>query len=224
VCQYVILNGHNRKGLRWGISAGALALSSYFWWRMKGHAGIAEEHGPMENVQSISLTLGALMFWVQGWKTSDPGAKRAFALAGLGYFTILVLEFDVRPFKIAWLTLLLSGPIRNMWLAAAWVYVLIRAAKDLRKVIQQGVEWARSVIGPVLALSAAFWIAGAAFEDLKLYSPREDQFMEELMENNAALLMLWAAIEIALDARAKRRQGPIAVQAAPDGRSDLLRE
>src|SRR3954470_10775112 len=82
----------------------------------------------------------------------------------------------------------------------------VRGAKDFRRLIQEGVAWARSVTGPVLALSAAFWIAGAAFEDMKLFSRLENQFMEELMETNAALLMLWAAGETALEARVKRRQ------------------
>ena len=197
-----MLNGENRKGRRWGIGIGCLVLSTFFWCAVKGDGAIAEEHGTMENLQAICLATGVLLLWVQAWKASDL-TKQALALAGLGYFTMLLLEFDVRPFKVAWLTEFLSGPIRNLWLGAAWVCCLGWAAKDLSKIMHQARAWARGATGAVLTASAIFWIAGSVFEDLKLCSHKENLFIEELMETNAALLMLWAALEITMDAPGK---------------------
>ena len=189
------MNRHATTWFRFGMIAGCVAVSFLFSWRIKTDTSIAEEHGLMENWQAICLFVGVLAFWLEARKRTA-AARYALILAGLGYFTMMLLEFDVRPFKIPWLTRVFSGPVRNAWLGAAWLYFLLKAAKQWRALLNQGWAWLRSAAGILLCLAGLFWIAGAAIEHVYSLSRDRNFFLEELMETNAALLMLWGAVEI----------------------------
>jgi hypothetical protein len=192
-----------RTWLRFGMAAGCAVVSLWFCWRITVDTGIAEEHGTMENLQAVCLLAGALTLWLEARRRSA-AARRALILAGLGYFTMLLLEFDVRPFEIPWLTRLFGGPLRNAWLGAVWLYFLTGAAKQWRHILDQGLAWLRSIAGILLCLAGVLWMAGAAIEDVQSLLRGGNHFAEELMETNAVLLMLWAAVEISIGPRRQR--------------------
>jgi hypothetical protein len=150
----------------------------------------------LENIQALCLIVGAFVLWLQARAATDDSTKHALALASLGYITMFLLEFDVRPFKIPALTWLLNGPVRNLWLGGLWLYFLGRAARTWRRVLEKGISWLQSTAGAVMTLSALCWIAGAAVDRLKPYSSLHNFFAEEFTETQAALLMLWGAAEL----------------------------
>lgn len=155
----------------------------------------------MENIQALCLLGGGVILWARARASGDVAAKYGLELASLGFITMFLLEYDVRPFGIAPLTWLLNGAIRNIWLAAIWVYCIARAARNWPQVFEQRKIWFRSLAAPLLGLSALFWLGGAVVDRLKPYSGSENMFAEEFLETQAALLMLWGAAELILDSR-----------------------
>lgn len=183
-----------RTGLIVTTGALLLALLTLFWCAVaKVDLTIAREHGPMENFQAVALLLGTLTFGLLAMRT-DVARERWFcAAACLLYFTFLLLEFDVRPFERPLLTFLLNGPVRNVVLLGAWIYILVRAYRNKGQVISFVWSWLRSPSGVLLILSGLCWLGGAVAEKVPFMSG--SQFTEELFEVHACLLMLVAALQ-----------------------------
>src|SRR5688500_4643779 len=90
----------------------AVVVSSGVWiYLAKRFPGISGEHGAMETVQVTCLLAGVVILLAGRRGTHEPGLRLLSAAAALLYFTMALLEFDVRPFKIAWLTQLFNGPV-----------------------------------------------------------------------------------------------------------------
>jgi hypothetical protein len=175
----------------------ALVVSSAAWVSLvKSFPGIAREHGPMENLQTACLLIGVILFMVAARIVRDPAGRLTLIGVSLFYFTLLLLEFDVRPFRIAALTLLLNGAIRNAIMLTLWLLLLAALFKQRAKVLPVIRSWLASSSGVLLMVSGVFWAAGRLAEELHLFAlNRHNIFAEELMENQAAIIMLFAAIE-----------------------------
>ena len=175
----------------------ALAVTSVIWVSLaKTQPEIAQEHGPMENLQTGCLLLGVILFLAGGRGTADAGVRVTFMGMALFYFTLLLLEFDVRPFKIAALTFLLNGAVRNALLGMLWLALSLAAFKHRAKVLRAGRSWITTSPGVLLIAAGVFWAAGRLAEELHLFAGRHlNTFAEELMENQAAIIMLFAAFE-----------------------------
>jgi hypothetical protein len=174
-----------------------LAIFSALWlWLSTTTAGanIFVEHGPMENFQAICIALGFLIYLRQ--IPSSPPAQRLLICAlALFYLTFVVVEFDTR--ELGWRTaaLVLNGAVRNAWLAALWILLCLWGLRRRRTLVPTGWRWFWSPSGWLLMASGVFWIVAGSVDKLKVFSPpARNLLVEELLETNAALLMLVAAV------------------------------
>jgi hypothetical protein len=174
-----------------------VVLISVYWLSRRSEQGIAREHGPMENFQVVCLSLAVLVLWTHAWRIGEAGARWFAGLGGLGCFTMLLLELDVRPFGINALTFWLNGMVRNLWVGALWVGGVVLAWKHRARIAAYFCAWIFTPAPIVFAASASFWAAGAILEKLHFDSRADEFFWEELMEVNGAWLMLWAVGEMA---------------------------
>jgi hypothetical protein len=174
----------------------AVMVSSLFWVGLaKKYPGVSREHGPMENVQAVCLLIGVVMFAARARVVRDSGLRLTLLGVSLFYLTMLLLEFDVRPFKVPILTLLLNGPVRNAAMGLLWLLLFVALFKRRAKVLPAVRCWITSSSGLLFMGSGVFWVAGRAAEELHLFTSQQNIFAEELMENSAAIIMLFAAIE-----------------------------
>ena len=151
------------------------------------------EHGPLENFQAITLAIAALALAVAATKCS--GASRIFALGlSLFCFVFLMLEFDTRAFNNTLLRRLTNGTPRNIWLGtlvAIYAFAFWRHRMELLPLFGR---WLSDRAGLLMLLSGGFWIAGAIFEHGRFFSaPETTLILEEVVEVDAALFMVWSA-------------------------------
>ena len=186
----------------------ALLIASFFFWFWLRHLDpeIFREHGPMENFQVGCLAVG-IFFLARAMRGASSGPQRLF-LGGLIllYTTFLLLEFDVREFKIPWLTALLGGTVRNIWVSALWVLSFVLFLRHARSTWAAFVAWFRTAAGVLLLIAGLFWASGWLIDHLKLFGSWE-RMMEELMEANAAPLMVISAILTFRSPRVRTRSG-----------------
>jgi hypothetical protein len=177
-----------------GMAVVLALFSAFWWWLSTKNPRIFVEHGPMENFQAICITLGLLIFLWQMYAVAAPG-RIVFAGLALFYGTFVVVEFDTRELGWRAAAVLLNGPIRDAWLAALWILLGIWAFRYRRDLIPIGRAWLSSATGLFLGAAGLFWIAAGIVDKLKLLgSPSRNLLGEELLETNAALLMLLAAV------------------------------
>jgi hypothetical protein len=179
-------------------TVGLVVFSALWLWLSTTPAGanIFVEHGPMENFQAICIGLGFLLYLGQ-IRSSQPPHRLLVAALAVFYLTFVVVEFDTR--ELGWRTaaVVLNGPVRNIWLVALWAAICVWALRHRRIVLPTGWRWLGSPSGLLLMGSGVFWIVAGAVDKLKLFSPpARNLLVEELLETNAALLMVVAAIAI----------------------------
>ena len=179
------------------ILAVALVILSVAWISLAGRVPeIAREHGPMENLQTGCLLAGIVLLIASARAANETTARLIGLGAALFYFTLLLLEFDVRPFKIPFLTLLLNGAVRNAFVGVLWLWLLHALFKHRTRALPAIRGWLASPPGVLLMAAGFFWVAGRGAEELHLFSGKHlNIFAEELMENHAAIIMLVAACE-----------------------------
>jgi hypothetical protein len=175
-------------------AGGIFALTVSLLVAGQGATGIAREHGPMENIQA-GLLLGALLAlgW-QAWRERSTELRIMRAVMAWGYFVFLVLEFDVRPFQVKWLDVLLNGAPRNVLLLLGSVALLGWARGNIPGVVAAFVSWLSSFSAMLLVAAAIFWVTGAIIEHWAPMPKSTATFFEELMETNAAWLMMLAVV------------------------------
>jgi len=111
------------------------------------------------------------------------------------YGTLLVLEVDLREFDLPRINRLLNGKVRNVWLGGLWALGLVLFLRDARNVWSIFLRWLPTRACSLLLMAGALWFAGALFDKLKPFSNQDTDLMaEELVETNAALLMLVFAV------------------------------
>ena len=180
------------------VMTAVLALFSAAWlWLGTKRPGIFVEHGPMENFQAICITLG-LLFLV--WQMFQVESAPRIIAAGVAllYATFLIVEFDTRELGWRAAAAVLNGPVRNTWLAILWVALAIWALRYRVFLVATLRQWVWSAAGLFLVAAGLFWVAGGIVDKLKLLGSGPRNLLgEELLETNAALLMLLAAIAAA---------------------------
>lgn len=177
-----------------GIAVVLVLFSALWLWFSTKTSGLFVEHGPMENFQALCIAFGFVLFL---WQLSaqPPPQRVLFSGLALFYATFLVVEFDTRELGWGAAATALNGPVRNAWLAALWVLLCVWAFRHRRALFQIVRQWLGSPAGLLLMASGAFWLAGGIVDKLKLLGASSQNLLaEELLETNAALLMLLAAV------------------------------
>lgn len=174
-----------------------MAVSCAFWFWLQQHdPQIFREHGPMENFQAASLLVG-ILFLLRVVHSSRSSPSRRVFLGGLIllYSTLILLEFDVRHFHISWLSWLLSGTVRNAWVGGVWLGAFVLFLRHRRGAWAEFLAWLSTPAAALLLLAGVFWASGWLVDQLKFFPALQQNMMaEELMEANAAPLMLASAI------------------------------
>ena len=150
----------------------------------------------MENFQAANLVVG-ILFLARAVRNSASHSDRRLFLGGLiiFYSTLALLEFDVREFHISWLTWLLNGGPRNVWLACVWLGAFGLFLRRARTTWMEFLAWLYRPSAALLLLAGSFWAVGWLIDHLKFFSTFDQNLMaEELMEAIAAPLMLASAI------------------------------
>ena len=150
------------------------------------------ENGPMENFQALFLAMTALVFIAAAYR-ADVSARKIF-LSSLVLFagSILVLEVDFRQMNAPLLNKIMNGRIRDTLLGTLWLVLLLFALPHFAKVWSDFVGWLRTRAGALMVLAGGFWTTSALID--KSLVGEKSLFHEELMEVNATMLMLWAAV------------------------------
>ena len=175
-------------------AGGMLVLTAFCLLGSKDAWEFAREHGPMENLQAAFLLVAVVVLVCQVQNEKASATRILRALMAWGYFIFLLREYDVRPFEVKWLTVLLSGVVRNTWVALGSLLLAVWAFRELRGVIAAARSWLTTFPATLLAASAVFWVLGAVMESFGSLGEATSMFLEELMETNGAWLMLLAAM------------------------------
>jgi hypothetical protein len=175
-------------------AGGVVALTASFLVASRGGYQIAREHGPMENIQAGFLLGALLLLGWQAWREKTAGVRIMRAMMAWGYFAFLILEFDVRPFEVKWLNVLLNGAPRNLLLILGSVTIASWAARHLSGVVAGFATWLSTFSATLLVVSAALWFTGAIIEHWGSLPKPTATFFEELLETNATWLMMLATV------------------------------
>ncbi|MGH8527120.1 MAG: hypothetical protein ACREXY_23820 [Gammaproteobacteria bacterium] len=173
-----------------------LVIATLLWlWAAAVHPKIYVENGPMENFQVGCLGVGGVLFVWRAWLVDERAARVLFAALALFYVTFLIREFDTRKFDVPIVTSVLSGTVRNVWLGGLWVVAGYFIYRSRGSVAPFGRRWLATPGGRLLLLAGVFWVLGAGVDKAELFGSKpRDMLAEELLEVNAALLMLISAI------------------------------
>jgi hypothetical protein len=177
------------------LAVGVLMVGQTLLWFFLWSRGltVAEEHGPMEITQAALLGVGLLLLGRSAW-VAGPGPQRVLHCGlMLLYGTFLLLEVDTRDFGIKQLDVFFNGIVRNLWLGGLWVWLGVAALRCFWPLWRTFRQWLPGCAGLLLCASGALWITSRVVEQLHLF-PEAGFFPEELVETNAALLMLAAAL------------------------------
>jgi len=173
---------------------GALALTVSFLVASQGAYQIAREHGPMENIQAGLLLVALLSLGWQVWRERIAEIKVMRAAMAWGFFIFLILEFDVRPFEVKWLNVLLNGAPRNILLVLGTVTLALWVARNISAAVAGFLSWLSTFSATLLVVAAVLWFAGAIIEHWATVPKETATFFEELLETNAAWLMMLATV------------------------------
>lgn len=169
---------------------GALALTVSFVVVSQGGYQIAREHGPMENIQAGFLLGALLLLGFQAWRERAAEVRIMRGMMAWGYFAFLLLEFDVRPFEIKWLNVLLNGAPRNILLVLGTVAMAVWVARNISAAVAGFLSWLSTFSATLLVVAAVLWFAGTIVEHWAALPRETTTFLEELLETNATWLML----------------------------------
>lgn len=169
-----------------------ILLHTFFWISLESTIpNIEKENGVMENFQAVCLACCMLCWGRIRIRSSNPERLFWTSLALLSA-SILVLEVDFRQLNAPLLNTVMNGRIRDIWLGSLWLIALIFFIRNPRPVLATFLAWMRTPSGLLMILGGMFWILSALID--KSLLGEKNLFTEELMEDNATLLMLAAAI------------------------------
>jgi hypothetical protein len=174
-------------------------------------AAIAREHGPMENFQAACL-LGGLLILLALWLSRANRPVRALVF-GLGvlHLNLFALEFDTREWDIATLDFFFRGTSRDVMLIIAWGIAIVVAARAPRAAWFVFARWLPTRSGTLMWFAGVWWVVGGVIDKTKpCASDGANLFMEEVMETNAALLML-LSVSYLLRALVREKAAPVSL-------------
>jgi hypothetical protein len=184
--------GDRRIYLLAGLSA---ALVTGFFLGTAGNLWeVARETGPMENSQAAALAL-AVAFYIMAALGARGGARLFFACLALLALNFLLREVDFRDLSLpeGW-TRLLQGRVRNLWLGAAWLAAVLFALRSARSLRAFALPWLKRPPAILLIAGGVCYVTAYLFDQKVFDLPTETgRFIEELIEVDAALLVLWSA-------------------------------
>jgi len=158
------------------------------------HISVAHENGPIENLQLLLAICGAVLFACSA-KGQGTGCKVLVTGLALLFLTMAVREAEVRPLEIPWLTAVMKGSGKKIWLGSLW---LIAGLWFLRHRLPTWLAfrgWLGSRAGKILIAGAMLLVLGSVFEKSHLLkSEAMTMFVEELCELNGQWLLLISAI------------------------------
>ena len=184
----------------------AMSIACLLIWHVDDH--VADENHLMENTQAVFL---ALAWWVHGWrawqmKRSSVSFTLHIGLSLLMY-SFLLRELDISEFDA-------PGAMFWTWTEhilraigwTCWVLFFVHFFRRIKPILAH--SW-RILATPLMALTlcgAVLMAAGWPFDKKKFDSIPEDtsQFIEELLELNAYLLLLTGSMSEALSDPAER--------------------
>ena len=181
----------------WLFSAALLLVNSTVWslaW-LYGH-DVAQENGVMENLQAGCLGLGALLLFVWAFRAREKPARLLLLGLGLLYLTFFMRELELqRGGAFDALVFITSSEVRNVWLTAAWLGAALLFLFHARATCVAFLVWIRRRPGLLLIAGGLLFAAADLFDkSLIPVDPGLGRFLEELLESNAALLMLESAV------------------------------
>jgi hypothetical protein len=161
-----------------------------------GNPEIAAESHFVENAQAALLALGAILFFIKGVNSGETHFRILFWSLVVIYLTLFLLELEVGGLQRVYpIFALATPPIRNYMLIAAWLgmaLVLLLNAKDVFGALR---DWIIGLPGVLFILAGLFYgAARAAEQDLWSIALVSPVLLEEIMELNATVLMLFAAL------------------------------
>lgn len=181
----------------------AVVANTLIWLALKNQPGISAENGPMENFQLVCLFLGFLL-WLTASVCSKKISEKIF-LVTLALFSVsfFILEIDTRDFDMPLVNKFIRGKYRNGALILFWLGAAIAFLRHKKACWSEFLTWLKTASAACMMASGVFWII-SGLNDKHLLG-RKDLYREELMEVNATLLMLLAAI---LFLRGKKKSVP----------------
>lgn len=156
---------------------------------------ISAENGWLESFQAIALAAGAVIFAAAVCRAENIYSRFLYAGLTLFYVNFLLREINVRNLPLApWAIYFLGGAGRNWALAILWAILFILFLSRRKEMTRMIFSWLRSAPGVFLLSAGAFYLSGLPF-DKKVFglSVERHEFFEEILEAQAALLMLVAA-------------------------------
>ena len=181
----------------WLFSAALLLVNSTVWslaW-LQG-VEVAQENGAMENLQAGCLGLGSVILLVWAARAREKPAKLLLLGLGLLYLTFFMRELELeRGGAFDVLAFLAGSEVRNVWLTAAWLGAAVLFLFRARATSAAFLTWVRQRPGLLLIAGGLLFAAADLFDkSLIPVDPGLGRFLEELLESNAALLMLESAV------------------------------
>lgn len=188
----------------WMISIALVLLNTLIWsivWSYE--RSVAGENGVMENLQAGCLSLGAVALFIAAVRTNRMSVRVLFAGLGLLYVTFFLREIELRKGDTLDVLVLVSNPpVRNYWLAAAWVIAAVVFSFNAKTTWSAFLDWLRRRQALPIAAAGIFYILSIPFDkDLLSLGLETNQFLEETLEGNATLLMLQCAVMTLVSAR-----------------------
>jgi hypothetical protein len=155
---------------------------------------LEKENGPMDNLQTLFTLTGAILFFLAA-RHSEIGFKVLATGLALLFLSLAVRELDVRPFMIPWLTAIMKGTGRNIWLGALWVAAAIWFCRHWVATLRAFQIWLRAPAGCIFLSAIAMLVLANITEKSGFFaSETTTMFAEELIELNGQWLLLLSAI------------------------------
>ena len=148
----------------------------------------------MENLQLMFVACGAILFCCAA-RGQRIGCKVLVIGLALLYCTMALREVEVRPLGIPWLTAMMKGSGRKIWLGSLWLLAGIWFLRHWQPAWLSFCHWLKSRAGQILMVGAVLLVLGALFEKSHVFqSKTTTMFVEELLELNGQWLLLLSAI------------------------------
>ena len=161
-----------------------------------GNPEIAAESHLVENAQAVLLALGAILFFIKGVNSGETHFRILFWSLVLIYLSLFLLELEVGSFQRVYpIFALATPPIRNYVLIATWLGMALVLLLNARDVFGAWRDWIIGLPGVLFILAGLFYgAARAAEQDLWSIALVSPVLLEEIMELNATVVMLFAAL------------------------------
>jgi hypothetical protein len=185
--------GTSWKRLAYWIVLPLLGLTALFLTLHALGFSVGQENGPMENLQVVLTFAGAILFFLAS-RRSEIGFRVMTTGLALLFLSLAIREIEVRPLMIPWLTAIMKGTGRRIWLGALWVAAALWFCRHWVPTLRAFQIWVRAPAGRIfLSGIATLALANIIEKSVRLDSEATTMFVEELIELDGEWLMLLSA-------------------------------